>query len=106
MSDDFLDRRPGEAISSYAQRMLDLMQVAKSCVEFELGRGIPADDMLAEMQEIIDGDGKSLAVRRVRDALEFARGYFPRLEIPHYPSDNDIVESAIEIVRKHERGGE
>lgn len=104
MSDDFLDRLPDEPLSDYAQRMLDLMQLAQSCVEFELGRGIPADEMLEEMREIIAGDGKSLAVRRVREALDSARPYFPRLEIPYYPSDNNLIEAAIEMVRQHERG--
>lgn len=104
MSDDLLDRRPGEPIAAYATRMLDLMEIAKASVEFELGCGIDIDDMLAEMREIIAGDGKSIAVRRVRESLEFARGYFPRLEIPHYPSDNDLIEAVMEMVRQYERG--
>lgn len=106
MTDDPFDRRPGEPLSRYAQRMLDLMQVAKACVELELGGGIDFDVAMSELQEIIDGDGKALAVQRVRRALDSARPYFPRLEIPHYPSDNDLIAAAMEIVRQHERAGE
>lgn len=102
MSDDLFDCQPGEPLTDYAERMFDLMQIAQSCVEFELGRGIPVEVMLDEMREIIDGDGKSLAVRRVREALDSARPYFPRLEIPAYPSDNDLVEAAMELVRQWE----
>ncbi|UYQ73400.1 hypothetical protein OF122_06470 [Pelagibacterium flavum] len=104
MTDDLFDRLPDEPLSDYARRMLDLMEHAKSCVEFELGRGIDADIMLDEMREIIAGDGKSLAVRRVREALTFARSYFPRVEIPHYPSDNNLIAAAMKLVRQHERG--
>lgn len=104
MTERLLDRRPGEPLSDYAQRMLDLIQVAKSMVEFEMGGGIDFDVAMSELQEIIDGDGKSLAVREVRKALDFARPYFPRLEMPHYPSDNDLIEAAMEMVRQHERG--
>lgn len=103
MTERLLDRRPGEPLSDYAQRMLDLIQVAKSMVEFEMGGGIDFDVAMSELQEIIDGDGKSLAVREVRKALDFARPYFPRLEMPHYPSDNDLIEAAMEMVRQHER---
>ncbi len=103
MTDDLFDRRPGEPLSDYAQRMLDLMLFAKSRVEFEMGGGIDFDDALEEMRDIIDGDGKALAVREVRKALDFAREDFPRIEIPSYPSDNDLIEAAMEIVRQHER---
>ena len=104
MTERLLDRRPGEPLSDYAQRMLDLMMFAKSMVEHELGRSIDFDVAMAELQEIIDGDGKALAVREVRKALDFSRPYFPRLEIPAYPSDNDLIEAAMEMVRQHERG--
>tara|TARA_A100001391_G_scaffold51157_1_gene31211 strand:- start:15154 stop:15426 length:273 start_codon:yes stop_codon:yes gene_type:complete len=75
-TDDPFDRRQNEPLSDYAQRMLDLMTVAKSMVEHELGRSIDMDVALGKTREIIAGDGKSLAVRRVREALDFARGYF------------------------------
>lgn len=103
MVDDLFDRRSGERLSDYAQRMLDLMMFAKSMVEHELGRSVDFDVAMAELQEIIDGDGKALAVRDVRKALDFSRPYFPRLEIPAYPSDNDVIDAAMEMVRQHER---
>lgn len=60
------------------------------------------DDAMDELQKIIDGDGKALAVRRVRKSLDFARRYFPHVEVPEYPSDVDLIEAALKVVREHE----
>lgn len=90
----FFTRTKGQPLSNFADGMLALIKVAKSYVEFEAGQGIGLDGLLDELQEIVDGNARGIAVRDVRRALNHARQHFPQIEIPEYPSEGDIVSAA------------
>lgn len=104
LGEEFFKRGRDESVSQFASRMLELIQHAKTLVQIEAGNTVDIQEALDEVQEIIDGNGKSLAVRGVRKELDFARKYFPQLDIPAYPSDVETIEAALRLLKANEGG--
>jgi len=76
-----LYQQPDETVSAYTQRMLAIIGVLHGRVQIAAGRSHDMDDAIAELQAIVDGDGKALAEIDLRRAVVALREYSSDAEI-------------------------